>query len=366
VRCLGKPPGLRPGIIAAARRHLKELRPAVVHTHQIGALLYTGWAVARVPFVHTEHGKQYTERRRSRWLGRLAAPRVRRFFCVSADIAADVIRYRVAPARKVAVVPNGIETARFAAPGDSAAVRWSLGIPAGAAVVGTVGNLRAVKCHDVLIRGFARLRGEGPDAPHLVIVGDGPRRDYLRRVAADAGILPRVHFVGYQASPARFLAAMDVFALTSESEGMPLSVLEAWAAGLPVVASRVAGLPELIDPGRTGLLFEVGDDAALGRCLDDLVRDARRARRIGEAARAHVRARYDVSAMAENYHHRYLEVLGGGGPRGGRGDVLPLRVTGPGSGAWTDGGSPAGGRGAAPPREPGNVGSRNHPRRPCA
>jgi glycosyltransferase involved in cell wall biosynthesis len=309
--CLNKPLGVRPGLIWTLKGVLEQLRPDVLHTHQIGSLFYAGLAAraARVPLVvHTEHGKLLAGRWRQRWLGWLAAHLADRFFCVTQDVAQEVTALRVVPGSKVHVVPNGIDTARFAPSDGRAGLRVSLGIPPGVPVIGTIGRLTEVKCQDVLLRGFARLRTEVPDA-HLVVVGDGPLLDTLRQLAATLALREAVHFPGYQAQPERYLQLMDVFALTSRSEGMPLAVLEAWAAGVPVVASRVGGLPEMVDEGGTGLLFPAGDDVALADAFLELVREPGRARQMGEAGRRHVRSRSDVSVMANSYQRHYLELL---------------------------------------------------------
>jgi sugar transferase (PEP-CTERM/EpsH1 system associated) len=312
LHCVHKRPGL---VRVSAMRRLKvrfrEIRPEVVHTHQIGALLYAGPAARAggIPLVvHTEHGKHYAERRRNRWLGKLAGHFAARFFCVSEDIATEVRACGIVPDRKVVVVSNGIDTARFRARRDPQALRASLGIPPGAPVVGTIGRLCEVKTQDVLLRAFVGLRKQVPEV-RLVLVGDGPLMGELRGLAANLGLEPCVSFVGYQAQPERFLDLMDVFALTSRSEGMPLSVLEAWAAGVPVVASRVGGLPELIEDGRNGLLFPAGDEAALVEALRRLIVHAPLARQLGETGRLEVEARFSLDRMADDYQRHYFDLL---------------------------------------------------------
>jgi glycosyltransferase involved in cell wall biosynthesis len=306
---VGKPPGFRPGMIPRIATMLREPRPDVVHSHQIGALLYAGPAarLAGVPVVvHTEHGKNYAGRLRMRLLGRLAARSARRVFAVSGDILREMRDGQVVPPGKLAHVPNGADVDRFNLADDMAELRREVGLPGEGPVIGTVGRLTGLKRHDVLLRGFARLRR--PTA-RLLIVGDGPTREELVSLAASLGVTDRVMFAGYQDRPERALAAMDVFALTSDSEGMPLAILEAWAAGKPVVASRVGGVPELVADGRTGLLFAAGDDRALAGCLDRLLNDRPLAGALGEAGRALVRERYDTRVMARAYLRHYRDLL---------------------------------------------------------
>jgi sugar transferase (PEP-CTERM/EpsH1 system associated) len=312
VTCLDKPCGLRMELIGRLESLWRELQPAVVHTHQIGALFYAGPAARRagVPLVvHTEHGKHYGQRRRTRWLGWLAGRHAARFFCVSADIAAAAEAYRIVPRRKLHVVPNGIDLERFRDRGERSTVREMLGIPPGAPTIGTVGRLCEVKRQDLLIGAFERVRARLGDA-HLLLVGDGPWMGRLRELVASLGLADRVHFAGYQAQPAPYHQAMNVFALTSQSEGMPLVVLEAWAAGVPVVATRVGGLPDLVDDGRTGVLVDFGDEDALARALCDLLANPDSAGRLGEAGRQQVESRFSLRRMADEYQRHYIELLG--------------------------------------------------------
>jgi glycosyltransferase involved in cell wall biosynthesis len=291
---------------------LRELAPDVVHTHQIGPLFYiraTAWRAGAPVVVHTEHGKHYS-RLQTRWLGRMAARGADRYFCVSRDIADVVVARRIAKPARVAVVANGIDTDRFAKRQARSSIRRELGIPDDAAVIGTVANLREVKRQDVLVRGFARLKAPGSQPPpHLLLVGDGPLRDDLAGLATTLGVAGRVHFAGAQPEPQQFLHVMDIFALTSRSEGMPLAVLEAWAAALPVVASRVGGLPELVRASSAGLLFESGDVDGLTTELERLLSSPTLATRLGLAGQTWVREHCDMSVMAAAYHRHYLSLL---------------------------------------------------------
>jgi glycosyltransferase involved in cell wall biosynthesis len=311
--CAHKRPGLRPGIIPRIRSILREVRPDVVHTHQIGPLLYTGIAARglSIPLiVHTEHGRQnYAGRARTRWLGRLAARFASVFYCLSQDMADGVAAAHVAPTRKVRLIMNGIDTAYYAEPRDTSAVRHKLGIPADAPLIGTVGRLNEIKCQDVLLRAFARARRALATA-HLLLVGDGPLGESLRGQARDLGLSDHAHFAGYQADPTACLQSMDVFALTSRSEGMPQALLEACVARIPVIASRVGGIPEFIDHGRTGLLFTPGDEVELAAGLVKLVSDRAAAQRMSLAAHEYVVARFDIARMARDYHRDFLAVLG--------------------------------------------------------
>jgi glycosyltransferase involved in cell wall biosynthesis len=313
--CVEKRPGLRPATAFRVGAALRLLRPRVVHTHQITSLLYAG-AAARslgVPLVvHTEHGREpYARRLRTRLLGRLAGRFAARFYCLSQDMATDVLRHGIVQPRKVHVIGNGIDTARFWQHGGRGEARRWMGILPDCPVIGTVGRLTPVKRQDVLLRAFARLRRHFPTA-QLVLAGDGPLMGQLRGLAAALGLGECVRFLGYQAEPERFYPALDAFALTSDSEGIPQALLEAAAAGVPAIASRVGGVPEVVDGGRTGLLFEAGDEAGLLEGLRVLLGDRALAARFAHAAREKVEESFDVRRMAEEYHRQFLELLASG------------------------------------------------------
>ena len=316
VVCAHKPPGLKFGTIRAVNSQLDSLRPNIVHTHQIGALFYVGGACQRtgIPVVHTEHGKHYGGIR-ARWLGRLAARRADRLICVSDDIAESAVRRRVFPERKVQVVPNGIDLRPFDTPLNTESLRRSLNIPSGAVVLGTIGRLAEIKRHELLVRAFARVRSNHPDA-HLVIVGDGPLRDELSGLSSRLGVGQWVHLVGYQEEPQSFLRAMDVFCLTSRSEGMPLVILEAWAARVPLIASRVGGIPELVEDGQTGLLFCSGDEQDLAQTISKLLGSAELRVALVARAREAVEGKYTQERMCHAYEEEYFRLAARRRPKG--------------------------------------------------
>ena len=313
--CLDKRPGITLDTISRIRNLFRAMKPDIVHTHQIGTLFYAGPAVAslgrvRTRVVHTEHGREpYNRSARRRWLGRLAGLFVERFFCLTHDMAAEIIHHRIVPRSKVRVIDNGIDIDRFRERGDPAALRRSLGIPADSPVIGSVGRLVDVKRHDVLIRAFADLRRAVPDA-YLVVVGGGPLENELLALAHRLDVDTCVHLVGHQPEAWKFLYIMNCFALTSRSEGMPQAVLEAAIAGLPIVATRVGGLPELIDDGHTGILIEPNDPEVLTRALLTVLRDPEAAREMGLAALQRVESRFHVRRMAQVYHRHFLEIIG--------------------------------------------------------
>jgi glycosyltransferase involved in cell wall biosynthesis len=209
------------------------------------------------------------------------------------------------------VVRNGIPTAAVDR-SVGAELRATLGIPQDAFVVGTIARLAAVKRQDLMLRAFATL-SDGVPAARLLLVGDGPERSNLAALANELRVADRVVFAGYQSAPERFLAVFDAFALSSDSEGLPLSLLEGWSAGLPVVVSAVGGLAVTVAHERDGLLFSKGDAGAMATALRRLAVDPSLCLRLGENGRAKVRAEYSLERMASEYDGIYRSVIEGRG-----------------------------------------------------
>lgn len=202
------------------------------------------------------------------------------------------------PAAKVAVVPNGVDWAAFQN-GRREAVRESLGLSAEEQVVGAVGGLRPVKGYDVLVRAAAGFLRQGSGSRRLVIVGEGEMREPLRRLAEELGIGGRVMLLGARRDVPELLSAFDVFALSSRSEAFPLSVLEAMATGLPVVATEVGCLSEVVRPGETGMLAAPGRPEALAEAIGGLLADPALAREMGRRGREVVREEYTLARSAK-------------------------------------------------------------------
>ncbi len=198
----------------------------------------------------------------------------------------------------IAVIPNGVDLTAFAEPKPAGAVRRFI----------TVANLRAEKSHETLLAAAAGLLREYPDL-EFQFVGEGPRRGELEQLARDRDLLSHVTFLGHREDIPALLEAADVFVLPSRSEAFPNAAIEAMAAGLPVVASAVGGLLDLIDDGRTGLLVPARDPGALLASLRSLIEAPARARAIGRAARAEVQQRYSFDRMVSAFEDLYRSGL---------------------------------------------------------
>lgn len=194
------------------------------------------------------------------------------------------------PLGRIRVIPNGIAAERFS--GRLATSRL--------ATVVTVANLRTEKAHEVLLEAAARLAPRYSDLKFRII-GDGPREAELRALAAGLGVTDRVEFLGHREDVPALLTRADIFVLPSRSEAFPNGAIEAMAAGLPVVASRVGGLIDLVDEGRTGLLVEPDNPAALADAIASLIESPARAAALGAAARDEVVHRYSFDRMVRSF-----------------------------------------------------------------
>lgn len=276
----------------------------IVHTHNELPLIYgaPGGKLARAVVVHSKHGTVAVSRR-AHWLRRAAAKAADLFVAVS-EATAEVARKtgECAP-DKLRVVINGTDLSRFPAEeGARARIRSELHIPAEARVLVTIGRLVKEKNHALLLRAVAPLLR---DDRRLVIVGDGPMRDDVRALIDALPTRECVHMTGGRRDVPALLAAADAWILSSDTEGLPIGLLEAWAAGLPVIATAVGGIPAAVDHERTGILVPKGDEAALAAAAQRAFESSDALRRMAERGREHALRAYSAEEMASTYLELY-------------------------------------------------------------
>jgi glycosyltransferase involved in cell wall biosynthesis len=308
VTALEVPPGLRLGLVPRLAWLFRRWKPDVVHTHNTKPLVYAGPA-ARLAgvrsLIHTRHGQRFGADRSQTALFRLAARLADRVICVSHDSARLSVQEGIA-ARKVGTVWNGIDVDRFAylGPADD-----------GPAVM--VGRLSPEKDVDNLLRATALVAGQRPDF-RLEVAGDGPCMPALRQAAAELGLDRNVTFLGEVRDVPALLARAGFFVLPSLTEGISLTLLEAMARGLPVIATRVGGNPEVVVDGETGVLVPPSDPGQLAQAILHLLPDLEGRRRMGLAGRKRVEEFFSVRRMVAEYEACYLQLCRPSSRRPGR------------------------------------------------
>jgi glycosyltransferase involved in cell wall biosynthesis len=303
--------------VAQLVRWLRRARPAVFHAHLNWPLAcrfgLVSAILASVPaIVATEHSFVEIPWRRSILAQQHIAAGVDRYIAVSHDIAARLRHNLGFPARKVQVVHNGISLRPFdQAPDRALRAAWTG--PTDRPVVLAIARLHEQK-------GLHYLLDAATEIPEAVIVlaGDGPQRTALETQARSLGLGGRTIFLGYRQDIASLLANCDVFVLPSRFEGLPLSVLEAMAAGKPVIATAVGGTGEAVVDGVTGLLVPPADSSALTRALRTILSDPGRGQQLGAAGKAQVCREFTAEIMVERVTQLYDEVLDGYGAKHGR------------------------------------------------
>jgi glycosyltransferase involved in cell wall biosynthesis len=284
-------------------RWCREQSIAVVHTTEMPSNIFglPGAALARVPVRIGSRREINRGRTRRDIATQRAAYCFAHTIVANSRAAADRLLLERVPSRKVTIIPNGLDLDLDVLKGG-AAPRSTL------RTIVVVANLRAEKGHDVLIDAAADVLRRFPDA-RFEIVGTGPERDRLLARSQARQVAHAFFFLGHREDVTARLMAADIFVLPSRSEAFPNAVLEAMAAGLPIVASGVGGIPELVDNGRTGLLVSPGDSKDLADRLCELMADPAQAARLGEAARSEARSRYSFDRMVAAFEGLYLTRL---------------------------------------------------------
>ena len=300
---------------------IRRERPDILHTHTakagaVGRMAALLAGDARPPIVvHTFHGhvlRGYFGPVRTfafRLLERLLARTTTALVAVSPEVRDDLVALGVAPREKFTVVRLGIELEdRVAGVDGRDETRRVLGIATDRFTVGWIGRMTGVKRTGDVLLAFKQLQDRGVDAT-LCLVGDGPERDQVERRAHDLGIMRNTLFLGYQEDVAPFYAAFDAMILPSGNEGTPVSAIESLAAGRPVVATRVGGVPDVVRDGEDGFLVDRGAVDQLVDALARLAADPDLRARMGEAGRSRVLPRYAVQRLVDDVDRLYRSLL---------------------------------------------------------
>lgn len=292
--------------LARAAAILRDLAPDVAHHHSAHAhaVGVPAAAWARVPAIVVSRRVDFAIARTlwSAWKYRMP---VDRYLCISRGVM-DVMRAGGIPARRLALVPSGIE---FPDPPAGEDLRRLIGVPADAPIVGTVAALAPHKDHGVLLDAAPEVIAAIPGA-HLVWVGEGECRAALERRRSELGLDARVHLLGFRRDAHALMRQFTLFALSSHLEGLCTSLLDAQALGVPIVATRVGGIPDVVADGATGRLVPARDPHAMAAAIVQALREPGLRHEWSEAARRSVQA-FRIEATVERTRSEYRKVLEG-------------------------------------------------------
>ena len=311
VFCLDRQPGFDFSLIKSIHDHIKKHRVDILHCHQYTPYVYgvLGALFTRCHVVFTEHGRFYPDRRKIKRA--LVNPILSRFTdritAISRATADALTTYENIHPKKIQVIYNGIQGDRFLnEPGFTE--KTLPGLPPNAFVLGTVARLDAIKNQQMMLHALKQIRKTHENV-FLLIVGDGPERDSLTQLAGRLDQTERVIFTGFRTDTFRLYSQMDLFLLTSFSEGTAMTLLEAMASGLPCIATHVGGNPEIVLHNETGIIIPNDDIPALSRAVVRLMDDDNLRTDLGKAGKERFTSCFSIRCMMDNYERLYKEML---------------------------------------------------------
>jgi glycosyltransferase involved in cell wall biosynthesis len=305
----------RPGVDWKTVGWLSELvrreQVELIHAHQYTPLVYavlvklTG---GRCRVIYTEHGRCHPEVLHWKRLlvNPLLACGVERLISIAQSTRLAMARWDNLPLDQIEVIHNGVPLPQPAAGASREQKRRQLGLPSGCRLIGTAARLEEVKNLAMLVRGFALLAQQVPEC-RLVIAGQGSQDGRLRALAGELGVAERVHFLGLRSDLEEIYPLLEVFVLTSFTEGISVTLLEAMSHGLPAVVTEVGGNPEVVVDGETGFFVPSDDHVTLSRRLALLLKSRALAQRMGCAGRKRVESEFSFAGMLARYLELYRQ-----------------------------------------------------------
>lgn len=303
------PPGLQLSAAVKLARIARDHEVSLIHTHNEKAQFYGALAglLAWVPVVHTKHGKNSTDWR-SILRNNLAARLCKKIVAVSCDAAEQCVKTEMVPVAKVMTILNGVDTMRYSRFIDQVESRRLLGYNPDVPIIGVVARLALVKDHAALLAACRLIKNDAHEF-RLLVVGDGPLRGELEALAVSLGLEDEVTFTGSRSDVPELMQAMDVFVLSSRSEGISLTLIEAMACELPIVATSVGGNPEVVMAGETGFLVPSNDPAALAAKIIQLLKSPEMRQKLGIQGRRRAEREFSLSRATAQYANLYHSIL---------------------------------------------------------
>lgn len=309
VYCKGRKPGFDFSMIAWLRAIIRIENIDVVHAHQYSPLVYAtpaAFLAGRKKVVYTEHGRFYPERKswKRTLINPLLALGVNQLVSISAATADAMATYDNFPRHRIQVIHNGIDCSSMMPDFDKSAKRREIGLSESCRIVGTAARLNTIKNIPMMLRGFKLVLEQVPDC-YLVIAGQGEEGEFLKAMTLDLGIADQVRFIGLRFDLPEIYQLFDVFLLTSFSEGISVTLLEAMASGVPAVVTDVGGNSEVTLDGITGYLVPVHNDNLLANRIGELLHNPTLSQEMEAAAKKRVNESFSVQGMMSAYQHIY-------------------------------------------------------------
>ncbi|MCG7495351.1 glycosyltransferase [Vibrio sp. Of7-15] len=304
--CLHKPPGNPLSFHRTMWKALKTLQPDVVHSYNTSTIEYQFWAfLAGVPFrMHADHGRDIFDpegkNKKYQWLRRILSPFINKFICISDDLYRWLTHDVNISAKKAALIYNGIDTHKF-----SPKAKEHVASSPSTFSIGTVARLAQIKDQQTMLEAFYLLTQQVDDDITLHLVGGGPLQEQLQSYAKEKNISDRIHFHGNQSEVLSYYHSFSLFTLSSLAEGIPMTLLEAMSCGLPVVVTKVGGIPEVVNPNQEGVLIAPKSPAALANAWLDYINNDERLHRHGEQARKTILNSFSEQGMLQAYDQLY-------------------------------------------------------------
>ena len=314
VHCLWRQPGLDLAMAARLARLFRKSQAAIVHAHQCTPWFYAALSrllYGRPRLLLEEHGRFFPEPDRPlrRLVNRVLTRRLtHRFVAVSQDIRRRLGRYEGLDTSGVEVIYNGVRAEQSLTSTQRELLRAEWGFAASDFVVGTVGRFDPIKNLPMLVQAIAAARRTEPRVLGL-LVGDGPEVPAVRSLIERLGLQGKVKLAGFREDSRRLLQCMDLFVLSSFSEGTSMALLEAMAAGVPVAVTSVGGNPEIVEEGRTGWVVPSGAIEALASAILQAAGDPQRCEQLGKAGQRRYAERFTLEAMMASYRRIYQSLV---------------------------------------------------------
>ena len=294
-------------------RYLKKSKIKILHLHNPTALFYGTLAgkIAGTPcIIYTEHGRDFSSSFKVRIANSLLCKMVDKIVVVAECGKRYLVEHEGVDKKKIIKIYNGIDSKKFGTRQEVTLIPRELGITEDQPVIGIVARLDPIKNHACLIKAMKTVAARLPTAV-LLVIGDGSLRTELENLTADLGLQNHINFLGARSDIPELLSILDVFVLTSFSEGLSLTLIEACAASKPIVATNVGGNAEIVEDERNGLLVPSDRPEALAKAILEILTDKAKARQMGEVGRKKFEKEFTLDVMVKKYEDLYESCRGG-------------------------------------------------------